>query len=72
MTTISYTLSQPGLVTLKIFTVTGHELATLINQPQAAGDHTLSWDGESLPSGVYLYRLQMGALVETKKMILLR
>jgi hypothetical protein len=71
-TTIHYVLPQPGMVTLKIFNAAGQEVATLVNQPQAAGEHTLQWQAESLRSGIYFYRLQAGEFLETKKMILLR
>jgi len=56
-TTIHYVLPRSGLVTLKIFNAAGQELATLVNQPQAAGEHTLQWHAENLPSGIYFYRL---------------
>ncbi|GEM_PF-5376413 len=72
VTTIRYTLPQPGLVTLKIFNVAGQELATLVNQRQAVGEHTLQWHAENFPSGVYMYRLQAMGRIETKKMILTR
>jgi hypothetical protein len=71
-TTIRYVLPQTGLVTLKIYNMSGQELATLVNQLQGAGEHTISWNAESLSSGVYVYRLQIGEFSETKKMILFR
>ncbi len=69
-TTIRYELPQARLVTLKIFNVQGQELAALVHEKQTAGEHAVSWNAAGLPSGVYLYRLQAGDWVETKKMIL--
>ncbi|NUO78649.1 T9SS type A sorting domain-containing protein [candidate division KSB1 bacterium] len=69
-TTIRYALPHAGLVTLKIFNVRGQELATLVHEKQSAGEYAISWRPEGLPSGLYLYRLQAGDWVETKKMIL--
>ena len=71
-TTIRYTLPRSGEVTLKIFNLAGQEMATLVNRQQEAGEHSIQWYAEKLPSGVYMYRLQAGRLVETKKMILMR
>ena len=71
-TTIRYTLPQAGEVTLKIFNLAGQEIATLVNRRQDAGAHTLHWNAEKFPSGVYTHRLQAGEFVETKKMILMR
>ena len=71
-TTIRYALPREarGVVTLKIFNVQGQELATLVHEKQVAGEHAISWNAAGLPSGVYLYRLQAGDWVETRKMIL--
>ena len=75
-TAIRYTLSEPGYVTLKVYNVIGQEITTLVEARQAAGMHTITWDGldrqgYGLASGVYLYRLRVDEQVETRKMILL-
>ncbi|MFH1196711.1 MAG: alkaline phosphatase D family protein [bacterium] len=61
-------------VTLKIYDVLGREIATLVDEVQAAGIHhsTFSAQHYQLPSGVYFYRLNVGSFSETKKMVLLR
>lgn len=71
-TTIRYTLPREarGVVTLKVFNVQGQELATLVQEKQTAGEHAVSWNAAGLPSGVYLYRVQVGDWMETRKMIL--
>ena len=71
-TTIRYALPQSRLVTLKVFNLAGQEVATLVNQQQAAGEYTIAWNAERIPSGVYIYRLRAGEFSETKKMILMR
>ncbi len=64
--------SNSGFVSVKIFDVLGREVATLVNEVRPAGVYTVRWDASSLPSGVYYYRLQGGAFVESKKMVLLK
>ncbi len=79
-TTISYQLpalssvegSAPRFVTLQVYDVLGKEVATLVNGIQSAGLHTVRFDGSSLRSGVYFYRIQAGSFVDTKKLILLK
>ena len=48
------------------------KVATLVNKKQPMGSYKVDFDGSSLASGVYLYRLQMGDFAETKKMVLLK
>jgi hypothetical protein len=59
-------------VILKVFDLLGREVATLVNENQNPGTHTATWDASGQASGVYLYRLQAGGFVETKKLLLLR
>lgn len=44
----------------------------MVNSRLEAGFHTAVWDGAKVASGVYLYRLETGDFVDTKKMILLK
>jgi len=79
---IQYALSSRQFVKLKVYDVLGNEIATLINEGKSAGSYEIEFpakdrsasggDAYSLPSGIYLYRLQVGNYVETKKMILLK
>jgi hypothetical protein len=71
-TTISYDLPTRSHVTLKIFSMLGQEVATLVDSEIGPGKHQVQWDARKLSSGVYLYRLQAGRLIETKKMMLMR
>lgn len=65
-----------GLVTLKVYDILGREIATLVNQTKSPGTYVETFHGSSLPSGIYFYKLNVGAskemYSETKKMILLK
>ncbi|MBN2031382.1 T9SS type A sorting domain-containing protein [bacterium] len=70
VTTISYDLTESCFVTLKIYDMRGRELQTLISAEKREGHYDIQWNTEGLPTGVYLYRLQAGEYVETRKLIL--
>ena len=59
-------------VVLKVYDVLGNEIETLVNEAKSPGTYEVTWNAESLPSGVYFYQLRSGEFVETKKMLLLR
>lgn len=59
-TNISFQLPVTGLATLKVFNTMGAEVSTLINKKLEAGNYTVSFDGASLPAGVYHYTLLYG------------
>jgi hypothetical protein len=71
-TTISYSIKDKGLVTLKVYDILGNEVATLVNEDQSAGLYKFKFDAKFFASGVYFYTLKAGEFVSTKKMILLR
>ena len=71
-TKISYTIPEGGNVTLKVFDLLGSEVAELVNGETEAGNYEINFDASLLPSGVYIYKLQAGDFVETKKMILIK
>jgi hypothetical protein len=50
----------------------GKEVITLVNENKEAGFYTVDFNGSSLASGVYYYRLSSGNFNETKKMILVK
>lgn len=71
-TRIKYHIPENGLVTLKVYEVSGREVKTLVNEFQNRGDYTVTFNASSLSSGVYFYRLQTGNSVQTKRMMLIK
>ncbi len=72
VTVISYSLPTASDVRLDVFNILGQRVATLVNQKQEVGEHTITWDASRFSSGVYFYRIQTAEAVETKKMLLLK
>lgn len=71
-TVIRYALPVPGIVQLKVYDMLGKEVAVLVDGERPAGEHIVRFDGRSLPTGVYFYRLVAGTFVETRKGVLIR
>ena len=72
-TNITYALPQGADVRLTVYDLLGREVAVLINNTrQSAGFHTVSFDASRLSSGMYLYRIEAGNFVQTKKMMLIK
>ena len=71
-TTISYSLPVGGTVFLKVFSLDGREVRTLVSENQSVGEHRVVFDASSLASGTYIYRLQVGSFIQTKKLLLLK
>ncbi len=71
-TTIRYALPAAAEVQLAVFDVLGRRVATLVNDQKSAGRHTVTFDAADLPSGVYLYRLQAGDTVQSKRLTIVR
>ncbi|MBK8381997.1 MAG: T9SS type A sorting domain-containing protein [Ignavibacteria bacterium] len=74
-TKISYSIPSEGKVSLSIFDMTGKEVKSLVNSVQTAGYYSVSFDGSSLASGVYYYRVTVTGqnnFVATRKMLLVK
>ncbi|MCB2200259.1 choice-of-anchor D domain-containing protein [bacterium] len=71
-TVIRYSLAQPGDVKLTVFTIEGRELISLVDGYREAGIHNVRFNGHTLASGVYLYRLETNQFRALRKMILIR
>ncbi len=71
-TAISYQLSTPGRVNLKVYDILGREVMTLVNEVKQPGKYVAQFDGSRLASGVYFYRLRGHDFAQVKKMLLLR
>jgi hypothetical protein len=71
-TIIKYSLPSVSKVTIKIYNLLGQEIKTLVNKTESAGDHQITFNAGNLPSGIYLYRIQAGDFIQTRKMVLLK
>lgn len=72
VTTIKYTLPESNNVTLKVFDVLGREVATLVNNVQEQGTHSVTFDATDFSSGMYIYKLTAGNNSVSKKMMILK
>jgi hypothetical protein len=71
-TKIQYALPVSGMVRLRLFNQLGQVVRELTNGYQAAGYHEMTLNADGLSSGIYYYRLEAGAFVDSKKVVLLR
>jgi len=71
-TTISYSIPQNALVTLKVYDVLGSEVAELVNGQVEAGVHKVNFNAYNLNSGIYFYTIKAGNFSETKKLMLVK
>lgn len=71
-TKIGFRIEGSGFTSLKVYNVLGEEVATLVNGILEAGEHEVTFDATSLPSGVYLYKLTSGRFSEVKKMMIMK
>ncbi|MGE5399182.1 MAG: CHRD domain-containing protein [Ignavibacteriales bacterium] len=71
-TAIRFSVPNMGQVNLSIFNILGEKVATLINENMAAGSYEVKFDASRLASGIYIYRLNAGNNISTKKMMLLK
>ncbi len=77
ITTLRYDLPEQSMVNIIIYDIMGREVKSLINQTQEAGFKSVLWDatndfGKPVSAGVYLYQIQAGDFVQTRKMVLLK
>ncbi len=71
-TVISWQITAGSHVELSVYNLLGEKVATLVSEKMNAGNHTYTFDGKNLASGVYYYQLVAGDFREVKKMILLK
>ena len=77
ITSLRYDLQEQAQVTLTIYDLIGREVTQLVNTTQEAGDRSVQWDatdsfGSPVSAGVYLYQIQAGKFVQTRKIVLLK
>ncbi|QQS35619.1 MAG: T9SS type A sorting domain-containing protein [Ignavibacteriales bacterium] len=58
--------------TIKVYDVLGNEVATLVNEYKEAGSYEVEFDGSSLASGMYIYKLSSGGFTSSKKMMVIK
>ncbi|MEX2603802.1 MAG: T9SS type A sorting domain-containing protein [Gracilimonas sp.] len=71
-TIIMYGLPSSSLVELEVFNIAGQKVSTLVNERKSTGWYEVTFDASNLSSGIYIYRLQAGDFVETKKLTLIK
>ncbi|MEX1161276.1 MAG: MBG domain-containing protein [Balneolaceae bacterium] len=71
-TNIRFSVPERAQVTLEIYDILGRKVQTLVSQAMQPGWHVVSWNASQLSSGMYLYRLQAGNAVFTKKLTLIK
>jgi hypothetical protein len=76
-TQIVYTLTEPAVVEVAIYNLTGRLMRSYRQGSQSAGSHSVYWDGRTAddllaPSGLYFYRIQAGNEVFTDRMLLMK
>jgi glucose/arabinose dehydrogenase len=74
-TQITYSLQQSGQITLDVYNTLGKKVSTLVNGQKSSGQHSVTFNAENLPSGLYFYRLSLAGettSILTRKMMLLK
>ncbi len=71
-TTIKFTINKKEKVSLTVLNLIGQEVKTLVDEEKEQGNYEVKFNASNLPSGIYFYRLQVGSLVKTNKMVFLK
>lgn len=71
-TIINYAVKDAGLVSIKVYDILGAEVKTLVNETKDAGNYSLEFNASALPSGVYIYTMQVNGFSSSKKMLLMK
>ncbi len=69
-TTILYDLPEQSHVSLDVYDILGRKVKTLVNEVKPAGEYSVMFDGSSIASGVYFYRIQANNYTSVKKLLL--
>ncbi|MBC5773801.1 S8 family peptidase [Pontibacter sp. KCTC 32443] len=70
ISTIIYSVTAEGTVSVEVFDVMGRKIKTLVTERQSAGRHSLKFDGSKLPGGTYLYRVTANGKTSTNRMMI--
>ena len=72
-TQIQYNVSRQSFVTIRVYDMTGTEVASLVNSNQTAGKYSIDFNASNIASGVYFYTMfANGSKIDTKKMMLVK
>lgn len=71
-TTIEFKLPEAGDVTIQIYDILGRNIETLVSGTQSAGTHSVVWQADNQPSGIYFYRINAGNFSDQKSCLLLK
>ena len=71
-TKISFNIPKDGFVEMRIYDISGREVATLINQRLSAGAFETNFNAQNISSGIYFIRLKADNFIDTKKMIVMK
>ena len=71
-TKVNVSITKTSNVKIIVYDITGKEVAVLANTVMNAGKYTIDWNGASMSSGIYFYRITAGDFVDVKKMMLLK
>ena len=71
-TEIRFQVPEASYVQIKVYDILGKVVATLIDEQKNAGVYNVFWDAGTLASGVYIYTMQAGSFVQTKKLLLMK
>ena len=71
-TSIRYQVSSISQVSIKVYDILGNEVTTLVNEQKEPGYYEIEFNAIQFASGVYIYRLQAGSFVSTKKMMVIK
>ncbi|UCF63580.1 MAG: T9SS type A sorting domain-containing protein [bacterium] len=72
VTTIRYALPQKSDVLLEVYNILGQRIVTLVDKSMPAGFHDIQFGNNKLPTGFYIYRIQMNNFHDVKKMVLMK
>ncbi len=71
-TNISFTLNESAFTNIVIFDVSGRKVSELLSGFKGEGRYTLTWNAESLPTGIYICRISANGMARTQKLSLIR
>jgi hypothetical protein len=71
-TKIRYAIPVAAFTVLKVYSITGKEVATLINEEKTPGVYEVNFNAANLSSGIYFYKLQAGSFTDVKEMVLMK